>query len=262
MRKLVVILAVALTTPSGAKVWVTAYCCDETTPLVAVDPNYPTVYQDIMVGTRLVLIVRSDTAAYWRGRLQLSSDDAQYATLSGRGYTATQPGSTVLYRNYLGSCLASAGGKALVRSVTNAMGTGFEFSTTVAGASTGTPPTVAGEWFVIDYRAQQAGACDVALYDLDVNFYVPIQMLSFAHVPSRDFNGDALVNFQDFALLASHWDSAMSPDPNGPEAAFDLDGNARVDFRDIARFSEYWLERTDCSKPASDPNDLSTDSPL
>ena len=262
MRKLVVILAVALTAPSGAKVWITAYRCDETTPLAAFDPNYPTVYEDIMVGTRLALIVRSDTGGYWRGRLQLSSDDTEYATLSGRGYIATQPGSTLFYPNYQGSCLAAAGGRAQVRSVTNVLGTGFELLTRIPGTPARTSPTVAGDWFVIDYRAQQVGVCDVALYDLDVNFYAPTQTLSFTHVPSRDFNSDAVVNFQDFTRLASSWNSATPPDPNSPETAFDLDGNARVDFRDIALFSEYWLERTDCSGPADDPNDLSTDSPL
>ncbi len=261
MRKLVVILAVTLAAPSGAKVWVTPYRCDEMTPLAAVDPNQPTVYRDIMVGTRLVLIVHSDAGIYWLGRLLLSADAAQYATLSGRGYTATLPGKAVSYPNYRGSGLASAGGGARVRAVANALGTGFELTTTIAGASTGTPPTVAGDWFVIDYRAQQVGVCDVALYDLDVDFYVPIQTLSFTQVPSRDFNSDAVVNFQDFTRLASSWNSATPPDPNSPETAFDLDGNARVDFRDIALFSEYWLERTDCSGPAGDPNDLSTANP-
>jgi hypothetical protein len=81
---------------------------------------------------------------------------------------------------------------------------------------------------------------------------VPIQTLSFTHVPSRDFNGDTIVNFQDLALLASHWGSKA--DPNSPDAAFDLNADRRIDLGDLALFSEYWLERTDCSKAATNPN--------
>jgi hypothetical protein len=60
-----------------------------------------------------------------------------------------------------------------------------------------------GDWFVIDYYAEQVGACDVGLYNLSVGYSVPIETLAFTQVPSRDFNGDTVVNFKDLALLTS-----------------------------------------------------------
>ena len=258
MKRLLVLVVVLLFAPATwAKVWTTVYCCDEKTPLAPLDPNHSTVYRDVMVGTRLVIIVSSDTGGYWLGSLLLSWDDANFATLSARGYTTTVPGSTAFYPNYTGSCLDAAGGKARVRSYARNEGIGFELSTANSPPSSGNPPAVAGDWFVIDYRADRVGTCDVALYDWYVSRSVPIQTLSFTHVPSRDFSGDALVDFQDFALFASQWDSTRSPDPNSPDAAFDLDGDAQVDFHDLALFSEYWLERTDCSQAGDDPNSLS-----
>jgi len=40
-----------------------------------------------------------------------------------------------------------------------------------------------------------------------------------------------------------------------------LDANGRIDAADLMPFSEYWLERTDCAKPAVDPNGLSAGDP-
>ena len=112
----------------------------------------------------------------------------------------------------------------------------------------------AGDWFVFDYHAQQVGTCTVGLHEMSADWNVPIQTLSFTHVPSADFNGDALVDFQDLALLASHWGAPA--DPNGPEAAFDINADGRIDTTDLASFSDHWLERTDCTKTATDPNEL------
>ena len=81
-------------------------------------------------------------------------------------------------------------------------------------------------------------------YDFSVSFDVPIETLAFTHVPSRDFNGDTVVDFKDLALLASHWD--LNADPNSPDGPFDLNADGRIDLGDLALFSEYWLERTDC----------------
>ena len=92
MKKLfVLVLAVALTSIAAAKVWVTVYQYDGKTPLAAVDANQPDVYRDIMVGTRLTLVISSDTADKWGGDLELSGDDALYGTLSGRGFTYPRP---------------------------------------------------------------------------------------------------------------------------------------------------------------------------
>lgn len=247
MRRLLGLTVLLVLPPMTlARVWTTVYHCDEKTLLAVVDPNHPTVYRDIMVGTRLVLVVSSDAAGHWMGSLRLPWDDDPYAALVGRGYSATLPGSTSKVQNYKDSCLPAAGKAARAYPYMGQDVVGLEF---LSG-----PTAVAGDWFVFDYQAHRVGTCDVGLYDLYVSRYVPIQTFSFTHVPSRDFNGDTRVDFQDLALLASHWGSAGSPDPN---TAFDLDGDARIGCSDLALFSEYWLERQDSRPPGDDPNRLS-----
>lgn len=232
MRKLVVLGLAAVLAPAAlAKVWTTVYRCDGVTPLEAVDPNHPTVYRDIMVGTRLVLLVSSDQGGYWRGSLQFSPEEATYATLSGRGYVNVPA-------NYRDSCLVAAGKTARAIPHANSFYVGVEFWTSL------TLPVAPGDWFVFDYRAEQVGTCDVGLYDFSISFDVPIEALSFAQVRSRDFNGDTVVDFTDLALLASRW--GWEADPNSPAGPCDLNGDGRIDLGDLALFSEYWLERTNC----------------
>jgi hypothetical protein len=232
MRKLVVLAIIAALVPAaGAKVWTTVYRCDGVTPLLAVDPNQPTTYGDIMVGTRLVIVVSSDQGEYWWGSLQLSREEAQYAKLSGRGYVKTP-------RNYKDSCLPSAGENAFATPFNDFAAVGFSLTTSPSLL------VLPGDWFVIDYYSEQVGTCHVGLHSLSLTLDVPIETLSFTHVPSRDFNGDTVVNFKDLALLASHWN--CQADPNSPDAAFDLNADGRIDLADLALLSEYWLERTDC----------------
>jgi hypothetical protein len=248
----VLVVAVTVSPLALAKAWTTVYRCDEMTPLEAVDPNHPTVYRDIMVGTRLVIVVSSDAPGVfgdhqrWSGGLVISADDWQCGTLSGRGYDQKR-------RNYDGSFLAAAGplGSVTVRYrvyFQPDLGNGFDLGVSQF--------SVAGDWFVFDYHAEQTGSCVVGLYDFGASFDVPIEMLSFTHVPSRDFNGDTIVNFQDLALLASHYGTTVGLGPDGPDVFFDLDTNGRIDLNDIVSFTEYWLEQADCPGPAADPNEL------
>jgi len=115
------------------------------------------------------------------------------------------------------------------------------------------PGAVPGEWFVLDYHAAEVGLCYVGLYNYDFSLDTPIETLLFNQVPSRDFDGDTVVNFMDFALLASHWGQEPVLDPEF-EATFDQDGDGSIGAGDLALFSEFWLERTDCNEPATDPN--------
>jgi hypothetical protein len=269
MKKLLVLVLAGLLTPiAGAKVWVTVYQYDGKTPLTAVDANYPDLYRDIMVGTRLTLVISSDTADKWGGNLALSWDDALYGTLSGRGLTPPAPGSALKYSTYKGSCLDAAGTKATVIDLWNDHSIiGLNFGNDVIPYVTGGHPAYPGDWFVVDYYAEQAGECRVEFHGHDLVGHAPdrnavpvigpellLQTLSFQHVPSRDFNGDTVVDFRDFARFAAHWRSA--PDPNaGAGAAFDLRPDNWIDSSDLTSFSQYWLERTDCNEPPanSDP---------
>jgi len=270
MKKLFVLALAGLLAPiAAARVWVTVYQYDGKTPLAAVDSNHPDVYREIMVGTRLTLVISSDTANSWSGDLQLSQDEAPYATLSGRGFTYiyTRPDSKTRIPTYQDSCLDAAGTDATARSWADAYLIGFFFENDAKSYRTyGGHAAYPGDWFIVDYYAEQAGECRVEFYATGssgpvVNPYVPrdvgpptlLQTLSFTHVPSRDFNGDRVVDFRDFARFAAYWRSA--PDPNaGAEAAFDLNTDGRVDGSDLASFSEYWLERIDGNEPPTDPN--------
>ena len=261
--RIVLTLAViaALASVAVGEVWTTVYRCDETTPLPLIDSDRPGVYQDIMVGTRLVIVVSSDTGGCWWGQLRLFWDGAQYASLGGRGPTIV-PG--LVGPEYRDSCLEAAGDRASVWDFGGPEGVGFEFSTS---HDLGVPDrrlAVPGEWFIFDYEAQRAGSCDVGLYDLFISLYTPIEQLSFTHVPSRDFDGDTIINFEDLVLLARHWRATVGHDPNGPETVLDLNSDGRVDTDDLTLFSEHWLERTDCGEVAiaalSEPEAVSTNS--
>jgi hypothetical protein len=242
-----VVVAVAASVAAG-RVWVSVYEHDGRTPLAMADVNHPDLYRDIMVGTRLTLVVRSDSGAYFVGKLLLSWDDAPYGTLSGRGYAPPAPGSPVKFGTYPGSTLDAAGTAAYVRDLVNVKGIGLELSSDQLPYFFGAHRAYPGDWFILDYRATQAGFCHVGLYDSSVSTETPIQRLAFRHVPSRDFNGDAVVDLKDFARLASHWRSPADPNSAG-DAALDLTADGRVGPPDLASFSRFWLERTDSNEP-------------
>jgi len=245
MKKLLVlVLAAAMTPMAAARVWITVYQPDGKTPLAAVDADHPNVFRDIMVGTRLTLVVSSDTGEEWGGFLLLSGDDANDARLSGRGLTPPPPGSPLKLSTYKDSSLNAAGTKAYVRDFANSDGTGLNLSSDYFSYITGGHPAYPGDWFVVDYYAEQVGSCNVELYDSSTSFDVLLQTLSFTHVPSRDFNHDAVVNFTDFARFASHWRSVADPG-SGQTADLDLNADGRVDLADLASFSRRWMEQID-----------------
>ena len=170
--------------------------------------------------------------------------------LSARGYN-DHP----LLPNYDDSCLASAGDVPLVQYDDSYLGEGFQLSSDVLNAT-------AGEWFVLDYRAEGVGTCNVELHEYrgtpddplsGILIEVLLDTLSFMHVPSRDFDSDTSVNFVDFALLASQWGQVAIADPNMNGSA-DLNADGLVDTADMALFGDYWLERTDFNEPDTEPN--------
>lgn len=217
------------------------------TLLAQAEPDTPGVYRDIMVGTRLALFITSDTAGIWDGQLWMSAESATVGAVCGRGYNAKSPS-----RNHEGSCLKAAGRNPRVSIHAGPEG--------VCVSLLSARDALAGEWFVLDFEARAAGRCSVELYTIRVSSdvvgtpdpYVDdppafelelTQSLVFNHVASRDFNGDDIVDFADFARLATGFGSTAGPDPN-ESIPFDLNTDRRVDMLDVAAFSEYWLERT------------------
>jgi len=240
---------IALAPAARAGVWVAARYYDEKTPLEAVDPNYPTIYRDIMVGTHLTLVISADRGGYWSGQLNMDWDSEPSSILTGRGRIAKP-------LDYKESCLEAAGQSARVISYNRPEGVGFQFWTTHFWDLPNVRNCVPGDWFIFDYQARQVGACDLALTESDPETGVRtlLQTLSFTHVPSRDFHADTLVDFRDFAKLASRWGSELDADPNNPGAAMDLDADRSIDVNDLAMFNDFWLERTAAPDPPDDPN--------
>jgi hypothetical protein len=181
-----------------------------------------------MVGTELTIIVSSDTGGYWSGSLAVTGEDVNYGVLSCRDFNEFTD-------ECEGSRLPPAGTGARVHPWEEPGVQGFD----LYGHSSAVP----GDWFIIDYNALEIGDCNVGFYDHSINGDVPIYYLEFSHVRTRDFNGDTVVNFVDFAVLALYWQEADCNDPNWCEGA-DLDTDSDVDFYDFALFAEYWRETT------------------
>ena len=88
-----------------------------------------------------------------------------------------------------------------------------------------------------------AGACSVIFYNWDVDWSNPLYAMSFTHVVTRDFNGDGIVNFEDFAVLGSNWHRTDCSEPDNCSGT-DLDADGHVGISDLMQFAEYWLEKT------------------
>lgn len=211
------------------EVYTTVYLADGNTPLEFADPNIPFVYREIMVGTKLTIVVSSDTDGYWGGDLAITGQDRDYGFLSARDYNETT-------HDWAGSRLPAAGDRARIWAWEEPGVQGFSFQ--------GHKRAVAGDWFIIDYTAMSIGACSAGFYDRNVSWVEPAYRLTFFHVPTRDFNNDTAVNFRDFALFTSCWQLADYTYPNLC-AKTDLDIDGDVDSNDLALFTDYWLERTE-----------------
>lgn len=231
MKKLTILalyLGMAATTVGDVSVRVCL--ADGYTPLELADPNTPFVYRDIMVATKLTIIVSSDADGYWGGDLVITGENQNYGLLSARDYDETT-------FDWAGSRLPDAGDKARVWSLQEPGIDGFNLE--------GHRTAVVGDWFIIDYTAISVGTCTVAFYDRSVSRFDPIiYYLTFSHVPTRDFTSDAIVDFADLALFASYWQDTWCIDPVWC-AGTDIDTDGRVDINDLMLFADYWLEKTE-----------------
>ena len=232
MKKLTILaLFLGMTSMAMGEVSTRVCLADSNTPLELADPNIPFVYQDIMVGTKLTIIVDSNIAGFWEGGLFIAGIDRDYGFLSGRDYNDTT-------LDWEGSRFKAVGDKARVFDRQDVIQSGFDFY--------GHRSASEGDWFIIDYTAISVGYCNVGFYDYTRPGVIdsPVYEITFSHVRTRDFNNDTSVDSADFAVLASHWQKTGCSDPNWCEGT-DLDTNGNVDCNDLTLFMDYWLERTE-----------------
>jgi hypothetical protein len=235
-KTLVVILVLSIVPIASGKITLQVREADGETPF---DGN------DIMVGSRLTLIVNSDSNDYWSGGLFIAGQDRTLGTLEGRDYEPNRPlyepnssfyGKTQFIRDWNGSHYEDAGELARVTTWKDSLIWGFDLYTSdVIDIN-----FVVGDWFIIDYKAEEVGNCNVGFYDYGLSWNDPNYLLNFSHVPTRDLNFDDVVNFGDFALFALQLYSPGCNDPNWCDGA-DLDRDSDVDFKDLGLFVDYWL---------------------
>ena len=229
MKRIAVLtLVLCVSLKALAEVSTKVLLADGTTPLELADPNIPFVYRDIMVGTKLTIIVSSDANGYWSGDLAITGQDQDYGLLSARGYNTTT-------LDWEGSRLPAAGDMSHVWDWEQPGIDGFSFN--------GDTNAVAGDWFIIDYTATNAGICNVGFYDHNISWDEPAYYMTFSHVTTRDFNNDTQVDYADFVLFASYWRDTSCSDPGWCEGV-DLDTDGNVDSADLMLFVDYWLEKT------------------
>jgi hypothetical protein len=191
-----------------------------TTGIFLADSNSPVEYQEIMVGTKLAIVVSSDSAVYWDGSIALMGESVNKATLSD------------------GEPLEAAGFMAEVWDWVNVEIQGYDLYTDFSGGQI-------GDWFIINYTANEIGDCNVTFFD-GVPYdppYTPTYNIEFSHVLTRDFDGNTKVDFGDFALLSLRWNQSNCEYPDWCQGV-DIDTSGVVDINDLMLFTEYWLERT------------------
>ena len=244
MGRTVIWMCLLLCASSVASATVCVRVCrtDEITPLEPVEPNMvfdcndrgtAFAYRDIMVGTRLVMIVDSNAGGEWSGGLLMGDPDRAYGELYGRDFNDR-------WNDWEGWGYPEAGENAHVNHLADINYTGFMFYGDENTA-------VAGDWYIIDYEALVVGECNVGFYFYDTfateDPLTLLHELQFTHVPTRDFSGDTIVDFRDFCHFMEYWLRVDCTDPEWCEGA-DIDRNGVVDRRDVGKFAEYWLEET------------------
>ena len=230
MKRLAILALVLGMAPTAtAAVSVRVCLADGNTPLEPADPNIPFVYPEIMVGTKLTIIVDSNMGGDWSSDLTIEGEFLDYGLLSARDFND-------ITGDWEGSRFEAAGYGARVYDWVEAGIRGFWLD----GDISATP----GDWFIIDYLATKVGRCEVGFYDRSVSWDDPVCHLVFSHVATRDFDQDTGVGFVDFVLLASSWQETKCSDPDWCEGA-DLDADGDVDVTDLAMFADYWLESTE-----------------
>lgn len=233
--KMLITVVLFLTFGSIAAGEVSTRVClaDANTPLELADPNVPFVYRDIMVGTKLTIIVNSNISGEFimeQGYdLAIQGEYMEYGLLSARDYND-------ITGHWQGSVLEAASSFACVYAWEEMGIQGFNLQSDIESKP--------GDWFIIDYTATNIGDCKVVFYDRNISWIYPVCELVFSHIRTRDFNHDTKVDFADLALFSLYWLETGCSDPDWC-AGTDLNTDGIVDHDDLMLFSDYWLERTE-----------------
>lgn len=233
-KLLILILALGVVPIATAQVALRVYEADGITPFDG---------SDIMVGSKVALIVSSDANDYWSGGLFIRGQDRALATLSGRD-------SDLSIRDYTDSHYEDAGDMAKVTAWKDSDIWGFDLYGSDIHA-------IAGDWFVIDYEAISVGDPNVEFYDYSISWDEPNSLLTFHHVPTRDFNDDEVVDVLDIALLGSYWLVQDCDDPCWCGKT-DINADGYVDAVDFGLFKAFWLWGV---PPGEDPNQSEPEDP-
>jgi hypothetical protein len=233
VKKLVILILVFVMVPTAlGQVWLQVYEADGVTPF---DFN-----SNAMVGSKLVFVVISDSNDNWSGGLYITGQDRALGTLAGRD---KNPNS----RDWTGSHYENAGLFARVTQWRDSNIFGFDLHTFLPFYTLINnifdDSTVPGNWFVIDYYADEVGEVNVVFYeynDDNISWREPNYVFTFFNVPTRDLNSDEVVDFRDFAILSLQWSDNNCDDPDWCAGA-DIDRDGDVDYSDLGLFVEYWL---------------------
>jgi hypothetical protein len=191
---------------------------DNNAPLELIDPCFPNVYRPVVFGTEFSIIVSSDANGNWSGGLHIADPYRDYGVL------------------YNGRPLPAAGENAVVTPWDDDFMSGFDMYTDSVA--------IAGDWFITDYNAINVGDCYVGFYDYNISYFEPVYNMTITQILTPDFDGNGIVDFNDFAALGSNW---QRTDCSGPEycEGTDLNDDGVVDFIDLKAFTYFWLENPD-----------------
>ncbi|OHB42567.1 MAG: hypothetical protein A2Y13_04605 [Planctomycetes bacterium GWC2_45_44] len=174
-KQILLVLTLILSTVSitSGAISTNVFLRDSNTPIELVDPNIPHIYQDIMVGTKLKIVVSSNTIEYWTGDIAIEEAYWLHGFLTPR-----EP-------------LPAAGDLSVIFEQEEP---GIKWIT----LSTDGDNIAAGDWFIIDYNAVDAGDFSIGFYDYNISWDDPNYYICFSNVRTRDFNNDTVVNLRDY----------------------------------------------------------------
>ncbi len=228
MKKyLIVVLVLGMTQILIGQVSLNIYHSDGETPF---DCN-----NGVMLGESIKFVISSDSNEYWSGGLFISGQDRTLGTLVGRDLDPNT-------RDWTGSHFQAAGNSAKVTEWKDSAIFGFDFYTFYPKDPNSDPnSTATGDWFVIDYYADNIGDCNIGfyLYDHNANWHEPNYVITVHNVPTRNFNTDEQVDLLDYSVLASFWMATSCSGPNWCGGT-DLNFDGYVDSYDLGLFAEYW----------------------